>query len=76
MLQKGPETTCMFDRLLVDVCSATWRSGFCDHRRSRSELANTSQFTATVTRKKVAGIDVVSLLGLLFWLSNRPSSSF
>ena len=30
----------------------------------------------TVTRKKVAGMEVVSLRGLLFWLLNRTSSSF
>ena len=34
-----------------------------------------SGFWAT-TRKKVAGMEVVSLLGLLFWLLNRTSSSF
>ena len=33
-------------------------------------------YTATVTRRKVAGMEVVSLLALLFWLSNRASSSF
>lgn len=33
-------------------------------------------YTETVTRKKVAGMDVVSFLGLLFWLLNRTSSSF
>ena len=32
--------------------------------------------SATVTRKKVAGMDVVSLLGLLFLLLNRTSSCF
>ncbi len=32
--------------------------------------------TLAVTRKKVAGIEVVSLPGLLFWLLNRTSSSF
>jgi len=31
--------------------------------------------TATVTRKKVAGMEVASLLGLLFWLANNSSSS-
>ena len=33
-------------------------------------------YTETVTRKKVAGMDVASLRGLLFWLLNRTSSSF
>jgi hypothetical protein len=33
-------------------------------------------YAQTVTRKKVAGMEVVSLLGLLFWLLNRTSSSF
>ena len=33
-------------------------------------------YTQTVTRKKVAGMDVASLRGLLFWLLNRTSSSF
>jgi hypothetical protein len=32
--------------------------------------------SAIVTRKKVAGMEVASLLGLLFWLLNRASSSF
>ena len=32
--------------------------------------------TATVTRKKVAGMEVVFMPGLLFWLLNRTSSSF
>ena len=32
--------------------------------------------SATVTRKKVAGMEVTSLRALLFWLSNRTSSSF
>src|SRR5262249_23004440 len=41
-------------------------------RRSRSPLIQTT----TVTRKKVAGMEVASLLELLFWLSNRASSSF
>jgi hypothetical protein len=36
----------------------------------------TGQLSATVTRKKVAGMEVASLLGLLFWLLNRTSSSF
>src|SRR5450631_1143800 len=36
----------------------------------------TGQLSATVTRKKVAEMEVVSLLGLLFWLLNRTSSSF
>lgn len=31
---------------------------------------------ATVTRKKVAGMEVVSLPLLLFWLRNKTSSSF
>src|SRR5207248_1705736 len=31
--------------------------------------------SATVTRKKVAGMEVASLLGLLFWLANNSSSS-
>ena len=33
-------------------------------------------YTLTVTRKKVAGMEVASLRGLLFWLSNSDSSSF
>jgi hypothetical protein len=33
-------------------------------------------YAQTVTRKKVAGMEVVSLFGLLFWLLNRTSSSF
>src|SRR5438067_2412698 len=41
-------------------------------RLSRSPLVQTS----TVTRRKVAGIDVASLFGLWFWLSNRSPSSF
>jgi hypothetical protein len=32
--------------------------------------------TATVTRKKVAGMEVEFMPGLLFWLLNRTSSSF
>ena len=35
-----------------------------------------SDQSATVTRKKVAGMDVASSLRLLFWLLNRTSSSF
>src|SRR6266513_292084 len=31
--------------------------------------------TATVTRKKIAGMEVASLLELLFWLANNSSSS-
>ena len=31
--------------------------------------------SATVTRKKVAGMEVASLFGLLFWLANNSSSS-
>lgn len=34
------------------------------------------QLSATVTRKKVAGIEVAALFELLFWLLNRSSSSF
>ncbi len=34
------------------------------------------QLSATVTRKKVAGMEVASLLGLLFSRVNRASSSF
>ena len=33
-------------------------------------------YTHTVTRKNVAGIDVVSLRGLVFWLLKSRSSSF
>ena len=33
-------------------------------------------YAQTVTRKKVAGMEVASLRGLLFWLLNRASSSF
>jgi hypothetical protein len=32
--------------------------------------------TAIITRRKVAGMEVASLLGLLFWLLNRASNSF
>ncbi len=42
-------------------------------RRRAGVLVNYAQ---TVTRKKVAGMEVASLRGLLFWLSNRTSSSF
>ncbi len=40
--------------------------------KSRSSLFQTS----TVTRRNVAGMNVASLLGLLFWLLNRASNSF
>ena len=32
--------------------------------------------SATVTRRKVAGMEAASLLGLLFWLLNKSSSCF
>ena len=38
--------------------------------------ASCDQLTETVTRKKVAGMEVACLLGFLFCLSNRSSSSF
>ena len=42
-------------------------------RRRRRRLGLQS---ATVTRRKVAGMEVASLSGLLFWLLNRASNSF
>ena len=42
----------------------------------RAGEGSPGDYTETVTRKKVAGMEVASLLGLLFWLLNRASSSF
>jgi hypothetical protein len=39
-------------------------------------LGHSRHQRATVTRRKVAGMEVASLLGLLFWLLNSSSSSF
>ena len=51
-----------------------------EDKMSLGSLANQalglSAQSATVTRKKVAGMEVASLFGLLFWLLNRASSSF
>lgn len=45
-------------------------------RRLRDALPYRHLQSATVTRKKVAGIEVASLVGLLFCSWNRTSSSF
>ena len=50
-------------------------SGHRPHSARTRSLGGFDQ-TATVTRRKVAGMEVAFLLGLLFWLLNRASSSF
>src|SRR5450759_1047732 len=61
------------------------KGGFCGLVRrghlprmpvSEPNAVRHSAQTVTVTRKKVAGIDVASLFALLFWLLNSASSSF
>jgi pyridoxamine 5'-phosphate oxidase-like protein len=53
------------DRALVPFCSS----------RDADAFPLRPFHTATVTRRKVAGIEVASSLGLVFWLLKRASSS-
>ena len=60
------------------VFSGSEASGLTFRRLQRHHFVPPPPFfqSATVTRKKIAGMEAASLRALLFWLLNRSSSSF
>src|SRR5260370_29730794 len=59
----------------VRLCHRKPRGWRCNATFIRNASPTRLFQSVTVTRKKVAGMDVVSLFGLLFWLANNSSSS-
>jgi len=56
-----------------EIFEIPWESSLRDFQQD--QLVCFVFQSATITRKKVAGIEVASLLGLLFWLANNSSNS-
>src|ERR1700730_17743035 len=59
----------------VRVCHRKLRRWRCNGTFIRNSSPTRLFQSATVARRKVAGMEVASLLGLLFWLANNSSSS-